>query len=144
MNLAELYRQVILDHAQHPRNFRAQDGAIRVKLKNPTCGDDVTLFLAVRDGNVQSASFQGTGCSISIASASLLTEAVQGQPLVAVLLLDEEFRKLVQGIPADTARLGDLEALAGVARFPARVKCATLAWNALLQAIEEGEGHPHE
>lgn len=144
MNLAELYRQVILDHSQHPRNFRVQDGAVRVKLKNPTCGDDVTLYVTVKDGLVQAASFQGTGCSISIASASMLTEAVQGQPLDDVLLLDEEFRRLVQGQQADSERLGDLEVFAGVARFPARVKCATLVWNALLQAIEKGEKHPHE
>ncbi|ARU61615.1 SUF system NifU family Fe-S cluster assembly protein [Tumebacillus avium] len=144
MNLAELYRQVILDHSQQPRNFRVQDGVVGVKLKNPTCGDDVTLYLTIHNGLVQAASFQGTGCSISIASASMLTEAVQGQPLADVLLLDEEFRKLVQGQQADGERLGDLEVFAGVARFPARVKCATLVWNALLQALQEGEGHLDE
>jgi nitrogen fixation NifU-like protein len=139
MNLSELYRQVILDHSQNPRNFHAQDGAVQVKLKNPTCGDDVTLYLLVQNGIVTSASFQGVGCSISIASASLLTEAVTGRKIEDALLLDAEFRKLVQGQEADSLRLGDLEALAGVARFPARVKCALLSWNALKQAIEEGK-----
>jgi nitrogen fixation NifU-like protein len=140
MNLLDLYRQVILDHSQRPRNRHFTQGALAVRLLNPTCGDEVTLYLQVADGRVTAASFEGSGCSISMASASMLTEAVRDLDLSAALSLSGEFRKLVQGEPADSERLGDLEALAGVAQFPARIKCALLAWNALERGIR-GEGH---
>ena len=139
MNLSELYRQVILDHSQRPRNFGPLDGGVAIQLRNPTCGDEVTLYLDVRDGQIADARFQGHGCSISMASASMLTEAVHGLPVAAALQLNDEFRKLVQGHDAETDRLGDLEALGGVAQFPARIKCATLAWNALQQGIGGNE-----
>lgn len=144
MNLSELYRQVILDHSQHPRNFGKLAGAISVRLRNPTCGDEITLYLEVRDGIVEAACFEGSGCSISMSSASMLTEAVRGLTVDDSLLLQEEFRKLVQGQTADSERLGDLEVLGGVAQFPARIKCATLAWNALEQAMvaEKQRGNP--
>lgn len=149
MNLHNLYRQVILDHAQHPRNLRALDDALRIELRNPTCGDEITLYLQVAEGIVQKAAFQGTGCSISLSSASMLTEAVQGQPVEQVLRLNHEFRQLLQGRPADGELLGDLEALSGVAAFPARIKCALLAWNALEQGVQtnppgEGGSEDHE
>ncbi|MGB8955955.1 MAG: SUF system NifU family Fe-S cluster assembly protein [Tumebacillaceae bacterium] len=134
-NLSELYRQVILDHAQHPRNFGPLEGGVAIALRNPTCGDEVTLYLDVRDGQICDARFQGHGCSISMASASMLTEAVRDLPVAEALQLHDEFRKLVQGQNADADRLGDLEALGGVAQFPARIKCAMLAWNALQQGI---------
>jgi nitrogen fixation protein NifU and related proteins len=135
MNLSDLYRQVILDHSQRPRNFGPLVGALAVRLRNPTCGDDVTLYLDVRDGVVEQAHFEGVGCSISMSSASMLTEAVRGLSVADALLLSGEFRKLVRGQEADGERLGDLEVLAGVQQFPARIKCATLVWNALEQAI---------
>ncbi|MBL0386745.1 SUF system NifU family Fe-S cluster assembly protein [Tumebacillus sp. ITR2] len=134
-NLSDLYRQVILDHSQHPRNFGTLDGALTVALRNPTCGDEVTLFLDVQDGVIHRASFQGHGCSISMASASMLTESVIGLPLSEALHLNTEFRNLLQGHTSDPHLLGDLEVLVGVAQFPARIKCALLSWNALEQAI---------
>lgn len=134
-NLSDLYRQVILDHAQRPRNFQALDGALTVALRNPTCGDEVTLFLSVRDGIIEQATFQGHGCSISMASASMLTESITGFPLARALHLNTAFRELLQGREADSELYGDLEALVGVAQFPARIKCALLAWNALEQLM---------
>lgn len=132
MLLDDLYRQVIMDHYTHPRNRgEIADGAVTVDLKNPTCGDEIILQLRVADGIVQDVRFRGAGCSISMASASMMTEAVKGKPLAEALELSAEFRKLVRGEEADLDRLGELEALGGVSRFPARVKCATLAWNAL-------------
>jgi nitrogen fixation NifU-like protein len=148
MNLSELYRQVILDHSQHPRNFRTLDdtdaGTRKVDLRNPTCGDEITLYLTIRDGLVQKAAFQGTGCSISMSSASMLTEAVKGKNIATVLRLNDEFRKLVQGLEADGELLGDLEALAGVAAFPARIKCALLAWNALEKGVSQTQQRGRE
>ncbi|MGZ4031922.1 MAG: Fe-S cluster assembly sulfur transfer protein SufU [Tumebacillaceae bacterium] len=146
MNLSDLYRQVILDHSQHPRNFGPLAGALAVRLRNPTCGDDVTLYLDVRDGVVERAHFEGVGCSISMSSASMLTEAVTGLPVADALQLNEEFRQLVKGQDVVSDRLGDLEVLAGVAQFPARIKCATLVWNALERAIaaDEQGGSKHE
>ena len=143
MQLDDLYRQVIMDHYTRPRNRGSlADGAVTVNLKNPTCGDEITLQLAVEDGVVKDVRFAGAGCSISMASASMMTEAVKGRPLAEALELAQEFRKLMKGEEADLDRLGELEALAGVARFPARIKCATLAWNALERggAAETGAG----
>ncbi|MCX7570048.1 SUF system NifU family Fe-S cluster assembly protein [Tumebacillus sp. DT12] len=141
MNLQDLYRHVILDHSQRPRNRHALANALAVRLLNPTCGDEVTLYLTVEQGVVADASFEGVGCSISIASASMLTEAVRGLPLSEALVLSRAFRRLVQGEDADVTKLGDLEALSGVRQFPARIKCALLAWNALEQGIR---GEPDE
>ncbi|KEO82878.1 Fe-S cluster assembly sulfur transfer protein SufU [Tumebacillus flagellatus] len=140
-NLSDLYRQVILDHSQHPRNFGSLDGAVAVALKNPACGDEVTLFLDVADGVIQRAAFEGHGCSISMASASMLTELILRRPLEEALHLNREFRRLLQtGQADDPDALGDLEVLVGVKQFPARIKCALLSWNALEQAIEGIDG----
>ncbi|HEU4965842.1 MAG TPA: SUF system NifU family Fe-S cluster assembly protein [Bacilli bacterium] len=146
MNLSDLYRQVILDHAQHPRNFGALPDGLKVELHNPTCGDEITLFLTLKDGVVEKVSFQGSGCSISMSSASMLTDAIQGRPVEEVLHLNREFRKLLQGQEAEGELLGDLEALSGVTAFPARIKCAVLAWNALEQGVrsQKGEGDADE
>lgn len=133
--LSDLYRQVILDHAQRPRNFQPLDGALSVALRNPTCGDEVTLFLTVRGDVIEQATFQGHGCSISMASASMLTESILGRTLSEAVQLNAEFRQLLRGEDADLALLGDLEVLGGVLHFPARIKCALLSWNALEQAI---------
>ncbi|MDI3328975.1 MAG: SUF system NifU family Fe-S cluster assembly protein [Alicyclobacillaceae bacterium] len=138
MQLDDLYRQVIMDHYQHPRNQgQIEDGAVSVHLHNPTCGDEITLQLAVEDGIVRDVRFKGIGCSISIASASMMSETIKGKSLEEALELAEEFHRMIRGEPADTERLGDLEALQGVSKFPARVKCALLAWNAFERAVQE-------
>ncbi len=142
--LEELYREVILDHYKNPRN-RGEvpgDGACRIDLQNPTCGDEIHLSVDCRDGRVADVRFVGKGCSISMASASLMTEALKGKTLEEAVGLTGAFKAMLQGQPADEDRLGDLVALSGVARFPVRVKCATLAWNAMLRAVGQGDDHP--
>lgn len=137
MQLDDLYRQVIMDHYMHPRNKGAlETDAISIGLKNPTCGDEITLQLQVADGLVKDVKFTGAGCSISMASASMMTEAIKGKPLDEALSLSKEFRKLMKGEEVDPDQLGELESLAGVSKFPARIKCATLAWNALDRGSE--------
>jgi nitrogen fixation NifU-like protein len=137
MHLDDLYRQVIMDHYQHPRNQGELDGGIKVDLKNPSCGDEISLRLKVEDGIVTDVRFQGSGCSISMASASMMTEAVKGQPVDKVLELNKAFRAMMKGEDVDPDELGDLEALHGVSKFPARIKCATLAWQALEKGVQE-------
>lgn len=137
MQLDDLYRQVIMDHYQHPRNHGAlRDGMVSVDLRNPSCGDEVTLQLDVRDGVVEDVRFAGTGCSISIASTSMMTEAVKGHPLTEALALAADFRAMMRGEDVDDEAMGDLEALHGVSKFPARIKCATLGWQALEQVAK--------
>lgn len=132
MPLDDLYRQVIMDHYMHPHNQGEIAGdALTIDLKNPTCGDEIRLQLVTEDGIVKDVKFRGVGCSISIASASMMTDAIKGRPLEEALALAEEFRKLVRGEEADVDVLGELESLGGVCKFPPRIKCATLAWNAL-------------
>lgn len=141
MQLDELYRQVIMDHYQHPRNQGDIEGdAMKIDLKNPTCGDEIHLQLALQDDVVEDVRFKGAGCSISMSSASMMTEAVKGKPLMEALAIMEEFKKMIRGEKYDEELLGDLEALSGISKFPARVKCATLAWNALARIGEMSEG----
>ncbi|UOF91613.1 SUF system NifU family Fe-S cluster assembly protein [Fodinisporobacter ferrooxydans] len=142
MQLDDLYRQVIMDHYQHPRNQGAVEGdPVTIFLKNPTCGDEISLQLQVEDGMVKEVKFSGIGCSISIASASMMTEAIKGKPVEEALAITDEFRKMMRGEESDFEQLGDLEALQGVCKFPARIKCATLAWNALQKASEQTHVH---
>ncbi len=135
---ADLYREVILDHSRSPRNFGRLEGANReADGFNPLCGDRLKLSLRVEDGAVRQASFVGDGCAISTASASLLTEALQGLSEAEALALADRFRQMAAGeIHPDEAELGKLSALAGVRAYPMRVKCATLAWHALRVALE--------
>ena len=135
--LADLYREVILDHSRSPRNRGALDAANRrADGFNPLCGDRLRLFLHVEDGAVRQASFLGDGCAISTASASLLTEALRGQTQQEALELVERFRAMVSGeTDPDSADLGKLTVFAGVRDYPARVKCATLAWHTLRSAL---------
>jgi nitrogen fixation NifU-like protein len=141
MQLDELYRQVIMDHYQHPRNQgEVQGDAMTVDLKNPTCGDEIHLQLALQGDVVNDVRFKGAGCSISMSSASMMTEAVKGKSLQDALLIMAEFKKMIRGEDYDEELLGDLEALSGISKFPARVKCATLAWNALERM---GNDHLH-
>ena len=135
--LRELYQQVILDHNKKPRNFRVLEGANRTaEGYNPLCGDQITLYLRLEDGVVKDAAFQGKGCAISKASASMMTAAVIGKPLDEVLSL---FQRLHTMLTVETGASGDglgkLAVFAGVREFPSRVKCATLAWHTLHAAL---------
>lgn len=131
--LENLYRQVILDHSSHPRNFgELEEANGRIELNNPTCGDVIQLHLFVEEGRIAKAKFSGHGCSISTASASMMTEDIMGKTPEEAQALIEEFLLLVQGkVAAGETHLGDAAMLAGVQKFPARIKCATLSWKAL-------------
>ena len=143
MQLDDLYRQVIMDHYQHTRNQGELSGdALSVDLRNPSCGDEITLQLLVEDGVVKDVRFRGSGCSISMASASMMTEAVKGMPVEDALKVTKVFRDMMKGEDVDTDELGDLEALQGVSKFPARIKCATLGWQAFEKAVKN-EAHEH-
>ncbi|MDR5710384.1 MAG: SUF system NifU family Fe-S cluster assembly protein [Armatimonadota bacterium] len=138
--LDELYREIILDHYTRPRNRgRLEPADIVIEGANPSCGDEISVYARVEDGVIQDIRFEGRGCSISQASASMMTERVRGRSLEEVKALIEEFKGMMQGGPAEEDRLGDLVALQGVRKFPVRVKCATLAWVALLQGVREYE-----
>jgi nitrogen fixation NifU-like protein len=136
-DLQALYQDTILDHNRQPRNFRAVEEARKAEGHNPLCGDRLTVFALTRGGVIEDAAFQGFGCAIATASASLMTEAVKGKTL-------GEFERLldrVQGMIAsqagdEGADLGDLSALAGVRRFPVRMKCALLPWHTLRAALD--------
>ena len=137
-DLRDLYQEMILDHSRRPRNFRALPGADRaVEGFNPLCGDKVTVFVRLEGERVKEVSFQGTGCAISTASASMMTEKLQGKTAQEALSLFEEFHDLVtgNGKKADAGDLGKLAVFSGVCEFPIRVKCATLAWHALKAAL---------
>jgi len=145
-NLDALYQELILEHNRRPRNYRAMEGADRVvESHNPLCGDALTLWVKLDGDRVAEATFQGSGCAISRASASLMTEAVKGKTRAEAEELFATFHDLVTGklnVEGDTAakqRLGSLRALGGVSRFPIRVKCASMAWHALRSALR-GEG----
>lgn len=138
-NLDQLYRSVIMDHYKNPRNKGALDnGAVTVDMNNPTCGDRIHLTLQVEDGIVKDAKFDGEGCSISMSSASMMTQIVKGKKVEEALELADIFSKMMIGEDySDKYDLGDIEALQGVAKFPARIKCATLAWKALEKGVKE-------
>ena len=138
--LRELYQTTILDHNKQPRNFRVLDAKTHeADGHNPLCGDKVTVQIAVDDdGRVRDVAFQGSGCAISTASASMMTEAIKGKPLPEVEALFDRFHELVTGDPTeepDVAGVGKLMVFAGVREFPMRVKCATLAWHTLNAAL---------
>ena len=144
-DLTALYQEVILDHNRNPRNFREIPDATRhVFGRNPLCGDEVTVYVKMKGDVIDDVSFGGRGCAISKASASLMTSAVKGKTRQEAHELFDRFHSLVTSSPTATAdrpdgkALGRLAVLGGVARFPARVKCATLAWHALESAIEGG------
>lgn len=138
-DLRDLYQEVIFDHNRRPRNFRALPNANRrVEGFNPLCGDRLTLYLVVDEHDViQDVSFQGTGCAISTASASLMTEAVKGKKVGEAERLFEDFHDLITKDTGEAAEasLGKLVVLGGVRDYPARVKCATLAWHTLHAAL---------
>ena len=139
--LRDLYRELILDHAKSPRNFGRLPGATHSSQGlNPLCGDKLRLYLRVDDNEITDVQFEGTGCAISVASASLLTETVRGMNSGDALSFSETFvNRLKSGADACAPDLGKLRALEGVREFPSRVKCATLAWHALTSAINKDE-----
>ncbi|HEX7388405.1 MAG TPA: SUF system NifU family Fe-S cluster assembly protein [Castellaniella sp.] len=133
--LRDLYQEVIFDHNRNPRNFHVmEDASDHANGFNHLCGDQLTVFVKVADGVVQDVSFIGHGCAISKASASLMTEAVRGMPVDEVEALFENIHAMLTEAHPD-CDLGKLEALSGVREFPSRVKCATLAWHTLHNAI---------
>lgn len=141
MQLDDLYRRVIMDHYKNPRNRGTfDDQNVTIDLNNPTCGDKIQLQMQVEDGKVKAAKYTGEGCSISMSSASMMTEAVKGKSLEEALEMAEKFSGLMKGEPVEF-EYEDLEALSGVNKFPARIKCATLAWNALRKGIDQAKQH---
>ena len=135
-DLQDLYQEVILDHNRRPRNFRAIPDGRHSEGYNPLCGDRITVYLQVRDDVIADVSFEGAGCAISKASASLMTEAVKGRTLADAASLSSRFHDLITTAPGDAPDLGKLAVLAGVRQFPTRVKCASLAWHTLKAAID--------
>jgi nitrogen fixation protein NifU and related proteins len=139
-SLASLYQDLILDHNRAPRNFRLMENANRrVEGHNPLCGDKLTVMLRVEDDVIEDAAFQGSGCAISRASASLMTTAVKHKSAREARELFARFHRLVTGTPepSDAAELGKLAAFAGVSEYPVRVKCASLGWHAMKAALEQ-------
>jgi nitrogen fixation NifU-like protein len=137
-DLRELYQDVILEHGKDPRNFRAIDGATGdAEGHNPLCGDRVHVYVRREGDTLADLAFTGDGCAISRASASLMTQALKGRTLAEADALHAAFHALVTGAaaPADAAELGKLAAFGGVAEFPVRVKCASLAWHTLRAAL---------
>jgi nitrogen fixation NifU-like protein len=139
-DLRELYQEVILDHSRHPRHFGVLDDAdLQADGHNPLCGDRITVFLRTRDDGVEEATFHGSGCAISMASASMMTEAVRGATSAEIDRRFQLFHDLVTGkldFDEVSGELGKLAIFAGVCKFPVRVKCATLAWHTLRAALE--------
>ena len=138
--ISALYQEMILDHYRKPRNKgELPDADASVVMKNPLCGDEITLHVRFGENAIDEVSFSGRGCSISQASASMMTQLLKGRDMGEVDTLRAKFRDMVMGDEkaAGDSSLGSLRALSGVARFPARVKCALLAWNALDAAIAE-------
>jgi nitrogen fixation protein NifU and related proteins len=138
VSLDDLYKEVILDHYKSPRNKRGlAEATASVHGNNPLCGDEVTVHLRLEDGRVAEAAFEGQGCSISQASASMMTEAVQGLPAGDAGGLAGQFRGMMEGrVEPDEDEFGDLMALKGVVKYPVRIKCAVLAWDVLQDALE--------
>jgi nitrogen fixation NifU-like protein len=143
--LDDLYQEVILDHNKSPRNFRAMAEANRkADGYNPLCGDQVTIFVNVVDGVINDISFQGSGCAISKASASMMTSELKGKSETNADALFEGVHKMLTGegdVDAIAGKVGKLQILSGVCKFPARVKCASLAWHTL-QAALKGQAQP--
>jgi len=138
--LKELYQQVILDHNKSPRNFRVMENAnLHAEGYNPLCGDHVDIYLLIEDGIIKDVSFKGEGCAISKASASLMTSILKGKTKEEAEKLFEKFHDLVTGKLGENATIDDLGKLAvfaGVQEFPVRVKCASLAWHTMINAIK--------
>ena len=139
-NLDTLYRQVIMDHYKNPRNRgELNDTSFTIDMNNPTCGDKIRLTIKVEKGIVVDAKFEGEGCSISMSSASMMTQAIKGKAIEDAIKYSKAFSDMMQGKDIDeyALDLGDIEALSGVCKFPARVNCAMLAWRAMDKGLKE-------
>jgi nitrogen fixation protein NifU and related proteins len=139
-DLGDLYQEIILEHSKAPRNYR-KPAVVNQEAEgyNPLCGDRCTVYLDVEDGAIKDIGFQGSGCAISRASASMMTQTLKGKSKAEAARLFDEFHRLVTGdeeTMAKASEMGKLAAFAGVSKFPARVKCATLAWHTLQSALE--------
>ena len=136
-DLRDLYQQVIMDHNKKPRNFREMDDANHLAHgNNPLCGDALVVFVKLNGDVIEDVSFQGSGCAISVASASLMTEAIKGKTLAEAQEIYQQIHKQMIGEDVDASKLGKLEVLSGVKEFPARVKCATLSWHTMNAAMD--------
>jgi nitrogen fixation protein NifU and related proteins len=139
MELDNLYQEIILEHYKHPRNHGVIANAdVKINGKNPFCGDEIALSLKLKDNLVEEVAFEGHGCAISQASASVMTEQIKGKTLEEAQRLFEQFTKMVKGeTDYNAENMDDLAAFQGVCEFPTRVKCALLSWNALKKALEQ-------
>ena len=144
-DLTELYQEIIMDHNRKPRNFRKLEEASRsADGYNPFCGDKITLYLQVEDDVITDVGFQGSGCAISRASASMMTQTVKAKSTAEAQEIFDAFHRMLVRAPGsdfDASKLGDLEVLAGVSEFPTRIKCAVLGWHTLHAALE-GKDEP--
>ena len=143
----DLYRETILDHYHNPRNRGIiKDPGVKIEGVNPLCGDELTLYLNVKDGAIEDLKIEAKGCSISMASGSMMSEAVQGQPVEKAEAVIEMFKQMMLDktknveLPDDLEELG---ALQGVKKYPVRIKCALLPWNTLLQGLHQSAAHAH-
>jgi len=142
----DLYREIILDHYRTPRNRgELPPPAVCTEGNNPLCGDDIRIFLDIADGVVKDVKFSGQGCSISQSSTSMMTVAIKGKPVEEVRALVRRFKHMMtlsddEGAVDESIKLGDIEALGGVVKFPVRIKCATLGWNTLLEGLNSSQG----
>ena len=136
----DLYREIILDHYRNPRHKgELPPPALKVEGANPLCGDELVVYLEVKDSHLADLRIQTQGCSISCASASMMAEAVKGKELTEIDKIIEQFKEMMlqkNGTPESAEKLGDLEALQGVKKYPVRIKCALLAWNTLIEALK--------
>ena len=141
VNLNTLYQQVILDHYKKPRNKGAVENAVLKKhLHNPTCGDDLEVQVSLgSDGTIDDVKWQGRGCSISMASASMMSVALKGKTLDEAQTMMESFYGMMKGETGNFKPLGEIQALTGVSKFPVRIKCATLAWHCVEEGMKERE-----
>lgn len=138
MALDDLYRELILDHYAHPRNRgELPDADITVEGANPLCGDELSVYVKLDGGVITDVRFVGRGCSISQASASMMTEQLKGKTIAEARALSGRFKAMMHGEPMGEDELGDLMALQGVRKFPVRIKCATLSWITLEQGVDE-------
>ena len=140
--LSDLYQEILLEHNSKPRNFRKLEEANQTSEGyNPLCGDQITLYLKVIDGVIDDVGFQGTGCAISRASASMMTQSIKGQSVEKAQEIFDAFHHMITqpGAELDYDALGDLETLSGINEFPTRIKCAVLAWHTMKAALT-GEG----
>ena len=137
-DIADLYQDLIIDHGTRPRNFKTLEGAQSAEGYNPLCGDRVTVYVRMEGDRVADAGFQGEGCAISKASASLMTESIKGRTRREIEDMFSSFRAVVTGAADPDGQLGKLAVFEGLRDFPARVKCGTLAWHALCAALENG------